>query len=292
MLYGLSQFDVQRLRKLLNAFERGQLRVDAASHQFIPGNQQDTFLVNVPASIGAGDVGAGNIVQLDDSSPPTKTIDTDVSFNLYNSGSSSLSTGTYLVAREPSQGYYVPVAASASSSLTVTDGTNTVNNVTTLNFPELFVVSSPTGGEAAVKPSPSWSSVNYGYGGSTAVTTTAAVIPSFSLSLDGPATYLIWGVLFGQVGLSTGGSTEALYAQLYDNTNTTPITPYIELVESQLATVSGQLVGATATIMWPYQITGNITVGIRAVSAGPGNAGFGSDGNGTSTSSIVALKLA
>jgi hypothetical protein len=117
MLYAFDAQDVQRLRRLLLAYERGAIRLEGPRQYAPPGSRQDTFLAHVTVAIPAGQTGSANLVSVDDTTPtPVLTDLTDLSsfFTVLNPYSAVLNPGYYVIAREPTRGYYVPANVLAS----------------------------------------------------------------------------------------------------------------------------------------------------------------------------------
>lgn len=114
-LYGFTARDCDRLHALLTAYEQGRIRLDVPAQWDLSSHQQDVFLAQTTASISAGELGTAYLVNLNASTPtPVQTVETSIpTIPVYNYLDSVLEQGTYLVARENSQGYYVPVDATA-----------------------------------------------------------------------------------------------------------------------------------------------------------------------------------
>lgn len=140
MLYAFDANDVVRLRKLLIAFEQGRLLADV-SPAVLPSQagRQDTILGHLMASIpaataGHGATGPAVLVSVDwTTSPPTLTdlTNTDKVYTVLNTQATALPAGYYLLAREPTSGYYVPAETSSTSDrwVKVTNTTTAAVNI-------------------------------------------------------------------------------------------------------------------------------------------------------------------
>lgn len=112
MIYGFAAKDVARIRQLVSAYEHGRIRVDAPSHLPVGTHQQDSFLGYIGGSIPPGTLGTAVLVDLDGSNPPVQTQETNIpTVPVYNVYNTQLALGVYLLVREPSQGYYIPVGS-------------------------------------------------------------------------------------------------------------------------------------------------------------------------------------
>jgi hypothetical protein len=121
MLYAFDAQGVQRLRSLLIAYEQGRLRIDAPAAERQDGSRQDVVLGFITGTIPAGRTGTAKYIAADQSSPPALTQLSDLAnvYTVLNPYSSDLLTGYYLLAREPSQGYYIPATIPAGGADTV-----------------------------------------------------------------------------------------------------------------------------------------------------------------------------
>lgn len=119
-LYAFDAQDVQRLRRLLNAYERGAIRVDEPDARFRVPDHTDGILGHVTTAIPSGQVGTAYLVKPDDTSPTPVLTDEDkidgaggVTLNVL-AAFGSLPVGYYLLVQEPIQGYYIPANVGVS----------------------------------------------------------------------------------------------------------------------------------------------------------------------------------
>lgn len=286
-LYGFTARDCDRLHALLAAYEQGRIRVDVPAISRSNSHQQDSFLGSTSGTITAGHTGTATMVDLDTAIPPGQTTLTTVpTLPVFNPSTSDLPAGTYLFTLEPSQGYYIPSFA-GGSSLTVEDGTTTVNNVTTLKF-KAGSVSSPTGGEADVAAI--YGGAAYGSTGQV-LTTSFATLSGFSMPLPAAGTYLIWGGCPVTVSVETNGTLQYGWVVLYDITATSQFGQVATNMFGGNVSLAGQQCTQTLPLFGQITVTGANTIGIQGScgSTGALNNFMGADLNSGGTSGVAWL---
>lgn len=190
-----------------------------------------------------------------------------------------------------------PIWTVAGHGITVTDGSTTVTEATTVKFLNA-TVANPTAGEADVTIGFSNNSAQTtGITGSWALTNASwTTYPNLSLTVPAAGTYLLWATVSVIVTDPSGAANAAVASiVLYDSTNAAQIGPAVICAGfNNQSTTNGYTQNGSGTVLWPHTCTGSFSLTFQAFLSAVGSGAasvMAADSSGTGCTSLGYLRI-